>query len=210
MTDLPLERQEARVRLFRRLLVSYNDFEQSSHLSSHILNAKLHDRYPEQDRHVLQALNCAMIVAYARPFSINRGSSNTLPSLPSRFLKTLAHDERELHRIVIRDRNEVLAHSDASAWNLRLGFIRTGERAILAPIHHDTRAPLTEQSTRLLDGMAVKLMERVFAERMLLEKELIGLLPTISVDDGSIAGDEVALRYGGWTTRDAPGDDGSA
>ena len=38
------------------------------------LTAKLHHGYPEKDRHILQALNCAMIIAYARPFSGNRGS----------------------------------------------------------------------------------------------------------------------------------------
>jgi hypothetical protein len=43
--------KEEQVRLLRRILVSYNDFKQAAHISSHILAAKLHRDYPEKDRH---------------------------------------------------------------------------------------------------------------------------------------------------------------
>jgi hypothetical protein len=191
--------REKKVRLFRRILVSYNDFKQAAHISSHIVEAKLHHDYPEKDRHILQALNCAMLIAYARPFSGNRGSKTMLASLPDRFLSGFTPDERALHRIVLKDRNELLAHSGHSAWNLRLSFVRSsGRRPMLAPLHTDTRAPLDEKHTQMFNGMALKLMEAVLAERLVLEKQLVDTLPTLSLEDGRVTGDEQAMRYGGW------------
>ena len=139
--------KEDNVRLLRRILVSYNDFKQAVDISSHILRAKLHRVYPEKDRHILQALNCAMIIAYARPFSGNRGSKTMLPGLPERFLNGLAAGELVLHKIIVKDRNELLAHSDHSAWHLRLCVIRSHGHSTLVPLHQDVRAPL-DKSTR--------------------------------------------------------------
>lgn len=191
--------KEEKVRLLRRILVSCNDFKQAGDISSHILAAKLHRDYPEKDRHILQALNCAMIIAYARPFSGNRGSKFTLAALPQRFLSGFAPDERALHQVVLKDRNEVLAHSDHSAWRLRLSVVRSSGRSpMLVPLHADTRAPLDEKHTRMFNDMAHKLMEAVFAERRALEKELAEALPTLSLEDGRLTGDERAMRYGGW------------
>lgn len=190
--------EEAKVRLLRRVFVSYNDFKQAAHISSHILTAKLHHGYPENDRHILQALNCAMVIAYARPFSGNRGSETMLPELPKRFLRGFTSDERALHKVVMKDRNEVLAHSDSTAWHLRLSVVRSPGRAMLAPLHHDTTAPLDEKHTRMLNGMAHKLMDAVHTERVALEKELVDVLPTLSLKDGHVRGDERAMLYGGW------------
>lgn len=191
--------EEDKVRLLRRILASHNDFKQAAEIASHILDAKLHRDYPERDRHLLQALNCAMIVAYARPFSGNRGSKTMLPALPQRFLSGLATEELALHKIVIKDRNEVLAHSDHSAWRLRLSVVKSsGRRPMLAPIHQDVRAPLDEKHTQIFSDMARKLREAVFAERCVLEIELIDVLPTLSLEDGRVTGDEQSMRYGGW------------
>lgn len=194
-----INKEEAKVRLFRRIFVSYNDFQQAAQISNYILKAKLHENYPDKDRHILQGLNCAMIIAYARPFSGNRGSETMLPELPQRFLRGFSPDERALHQIVMKDRNTLLAHSDSVAWRLRLSVIKSPGRDMLAPLHHDTTAPLDEKHTRMFNGMATKLIEAVFAERMVLEKELIHLLPTLSVEDGRVTGDELAMRYVGWT-----------
>jgi hypothetical protein len=190
--------EEAKVRLFRRIFVSYNDFKQAADISSHILSEKLHGDYPERNRHLLQALNCAMIIAYARLFSSNAGAETMLPELPHRFLNGFSSEERGLHDVVMKDRNEVLAHSDCAAWNLRLSVIRFPGPAMLAPLHHDTTAPLKAEPTRMFNGMAIKLMEAAFAERAVLEKELVDVLPTLSLEDGRVSGDERAMHYGGW------------
>jgi hypothetical protein len=84
-----------------------------------------------------------MIVAYVRPFSGNRGSKTMLAALPERFLSGFAPDERALPQVVMKDRNELLAHSDHSAWRLRLSVIRSpGRSPMLVPLHRDTVAPL--------------------------------------------------------------------
>src|SRR5258708_26154483 len=198
-TQMKTGDEEAKVRVIRRVFVSYNDFKQAAPISSHILTAKLHYGYPEKDWHILQALNCAMIIAYARPFSGNRGSETMLPELPERFLNGFAPDERALHEVVMKDRNEVLAHSDSTAWRLRLSVIRSSGRTMLAPLHHDTTAPLVEMHTRLLVGIAHTLLDAVFAERVAPDKELLDVLPTLSLEDGHVTGDERAMLYGGWT-----------
>jgi hypothetical protein len=189
--------KEDKVRLLRRILVSYNDFKQAVDISSHILKAKFHRDYPKKDRHILQALNSAMIIAYARPFSGNRGSKTMLPALPESFLTPLAPDERALHKVVMKDRNEVLAHSDHSAWRLRLSVMTSSGHPMLVPLHQDVKAPLDEKHTRMFNELAHKLMEAVFAERYVLEKELLDALPKLS-PDGRVTGDELAMRHGGW------------
>jgi hypothetical protein len=193
-----INRKIAKIQLFRRILVSYNDFEHAGQVSTHILSAKLHQGYPSENRHILQALNCAMIVAYVRPFSGNRGSDVMLPGLPKRFLLGFSGDELSLHQVVMKDRNQLLAHSDSTAWNLRLSVVRSPRRNMLVPLHRDTRAPLDEKHTRIFDGMAHKLREAVYKERRILEKELVDALPTLSLEDGHVTGDEEAMRYGGW------------
>ncbi len=191
--------KEERIRLLRRILVSYNDFKLAADVSSHILAAKCHRDYPDKDRHILQAFNCAMIIAYARPFSGNRGSKSMLAALPKRFLSGFTPDELALHRVVMKDRNEALAHSDHSAWCLRLSVIRSSGRSpMLVPLHRDTKAPLDEKHTRIFKDMAHKLLEAVFAERRALEKELVDVFPTLRLEDGRVTGDEPAMRYGGW------------
>jgi len=69
---------------------------------------------------------------------------------------------------------------------------------MLVPLHQDVRAPLDEKHTRMFKEMAIKLMDAMFAERRVLEKELADVLPTLSPEDGRVTGDELAMRYGGW------------
>ena len=62
----------------------------------------------------LQALNCAMIVAYCRPFSGNDlKTKSSIPDLPTSFLKDFSREEREFHDYIIQLRNTVWCHSDS-------------------------------------------------------------------------------------------------
>src|SRR5216683_8320062 len=91
---------QAKLRHFNRVLMSYIDFQQAANIAHYILNEKVHDRHPH-DRFLLQGLNCAMIVAYCRPFSGNdRGAAVKIPDLPARFVRALTEEERWLHGIV--------------------------------------------------------------------------------------------------------------
>lgn len=132
--DLPSE-IAGKLRQFNRVLMSYVDFQQAAGIAHHILTTDLHEKYP-RDRFVLQGLNCGMIVAYCRPFSGNdQGAVVKIPDLPPRILGALTPEEREIHAVVVEDRNTALAHSDSRAWEPRPTIQRVRGRDILIPMH---------------------------------------------------------------------------
>ena len=108
---------KGRIRQFYRILLSYGDFKQAKYTASYILENKLHDM---KDRRLLESLNCAMIVAYCRPFSGNdRSIHPKIPDLPTSFLKGIPKEEIEIHKVVLEDRNTLIAHSDSLAAQLQ-------------------------------------------------------------------------------------------
>lgn len=180
---------EGKLRQFHRVLMSYLDFQQAFLISCDVLEADLHSRYPGENRILLQALNCAMIVAYCRPFSSNDpGSAPKIPDLPDRFLKIFTEEERELHEVVMSDRNTVLAHSDSRPWQMEPQVLRVrGKNTLVLPQHNDVRAPLTKEGTELFNGMCRKLMEAVFDERVRMEPELKKYLRVIEIDEEELS-----------------------
>lgn len=171
-----------RVRQFIRLLISYNDFKHAAQIASYILDEKLHEA--EGSRVVLEALNCAMIVAYCRPFSgSDRKTRPKVPDLPARFLGVLNETQLKVHHVAMTDRNTVLAHSDSAAWDLRPVVLALKEHRVLVPWSTDTRAPLTRDATQTLRTAATKLMEAVFQERGELESTLTEYFETVDVED---------------------------
>lgn len=173
----PTPEIEGKRRQFYRLHMSYVDFQQAAGLASYILNNKLHERLP-RDRFLLQGLNCAMIVAYCRPFSGNdRRSDLKIPDLPKRILRALDDDELELHEVVQSDRDKVMAHSDSDAWNPTPRILRVAGEDRLLPMFSNPHAPLNAEPTAMLKVMAAKLMEECFTERLKFEPELSPYLP---------------------------------
>lgn len=196
MTSKRAERA-AKLRLLYRLLISYNDFQQASWIASYILDHRLQDkvgRFRGKRRYRLrllwQALNCAMVVSYCRPFSGNdRRAAVRVPDLPGRFLRALSREEREVHAVALQDRNTMLAHSDSEAWDLRPFFLEgAAGRKTLVPLHSDTRAPLVHEAVERLRASCGKLMELVFEERMRIEKEVEDLLPSVTAAEMLKAG----------------------
>jgi hypothetical protein len=166
-----------KLRYFNRVLMSYIDFQQAQNIAHVILRDRLHKRLRDPgpgDRFLLQGLNCAMIVAYCRPFSGNdRGATVKVPGLPARFLRVLNEEERWLHGIVMKDRDSRLAHSDSEAWDMEPVVFRLDDGyETLIPMHDQVHAPLTLKATECFQGMADKLRELCFAERLRLEPEL--------------------------------------
>jgi hypothetical protein len=166
---------QGKLRHFSRVLMSYIDFQQAGSIA-HLMDGE-YERLikPEPgNRFFLQALNCAMILAYCRPFSGNdRGAAVRIPGLPTRFLRVLTEDERVLHEVVMKDRDERLAHSDSAAWEMEPVVLRLRNgREVMIPLHHSVHAPLTREATQRLRDMAGKLQEECFGERRRLEPEL--------------------------------------
>ena len=136
----PSPETRGRLRYFNRVLMSYIDFQQACNIAHYILRDRLHERLRDPgpgDRFLLQGLNCAMIVAYCRPFSGNdRGAAVKIPDLPARFLRILTEEERWLHGVVIEDRDSRLAHSDSEAWEMETAVYKSGGgHEILMPMH---------------------------------------------------------------------------
>jgi hypothetical protein len=135
------------------------------------------------ENHVLwEALNCAMIVAYCRPFiSGNRRRSTGDEPLPGHFLKQLSKEERSLHKIVLEDRNKLLAHSDVDARNYAPEVWIIGDEQMVTPWSRDVRAPLNYDAVRMLHVMCQKIMDQVMQERLRVEPEVQKYFPKVDV-----------------------------
>jgi len=153
---------------FNRVLMSYIDFQQAHAIASIILDEHLHETYPRENRIKLEALNAAMVVAYCRPFSGNKG----VPDLPSRFVRNLTPDEKEIHDALMDDRNTVIAHSDSEAWNMRPHYQEINGKHTLVPLHHGVHRPFLKEPTIRIQQLSEKQMETCFEERERFEKEL--------------------------------------
>jgi hypothetical protein len=176
-----------KLRQFYRLLLSYADFKQAHYVASYIIDEKLHD---SEDRQLLEALNCAMIVSYCRPFTgSERGIETKIPPLPSSFLKEITEAEREIHQVVLKDRNTVLAHTDSNAADLKPEVWKIKDKKILVPWQNDRLAPLNQEATNIFLSLVDRLQDKIRRERMKLEPELIDYLYEIPIE--KILGDEI-------------------
>ena len=172
-----------KLRQFYRLLMSYNDFKQANDIATYILREKFHDHIVK-NRIIIEALNCAMIIAYCRPFSGNDPNATIkIPDLPPKFFRDLTEKEKEVHNVVVEDRNTLLAHSDSQAHDLRPQAWVVNNKKILVPWSNDTKAPLTEEATTTFQELSEKLRERVYEERMKLEPSLIEYFETIPIEE---------------------------
>jgi hypothetical protein len=169
-----------KLRQFYRLLLSYGDFKQAHYIASYILDQKLHN---SEDRRLLEALNCAMVVSYCRPFSgSDRGIETKVPNLPASFLKGVPESEREIHEVVLKDRNTLLAHSDSSAAQLQPEVWKIKDKQILIPWQNDRQAPLTKEATETFLSLVNRMRDKIMSERMKLEPELLKYFEKIQIE----------------------------
>jgi hypothetical protein len=181
--DLGLSGEQfGKLRLFNRILISYNDFKQAHEIASLLLDGDLYRNYPKENRHLVIALNMAAVVAYSRPF-LNSGSDLAHNRLPSRVLRILNAEELALHETVIEDRNTMMAHSDADA-NVAIPLVMETDRGpVVIPKNASAYAtPLTSKAMELLSVIAIKLQEHCFALRQEMEPEVISFLPRVQAE----------------------------
>jgi hypothetical protein len=181
--DLGLsDEQFGKLRLFNRILISYNDFKQAHEIASLLLDGDLYRNYPKENRNLVIALNMAAVVAYSRPF-LNSGSDLADNRLPGRVLRILNAEELALHETVIEDRNTMMAHSDADA-NVAIPLVMETDRGpVVIPKNASAYAtPLTSKAMELLSVIALKLREHCFALRQEMEPEVISFLPRVQAE----------------------------
>ncbi len=176
------DEQFGKLRLFNRILISYNDFKQAHEIASLLLDGDLYHNYPTKNLVLVIALNMAAVVAYSRPF-INSGSDLAHNRLPGRVLRILNAEELELHETVIKNRNTMMAHSDADA-NVSIPLVmETDHGPVVIPKNASAYAtPLTSKSMELLSVIALKLQEHCFAQRQEMEPEVISFLPRVQTE----------------------------
>ena len=176
------DEQFGKLRLFNRILISYNDFKQAHEIASLLVDGNLYRNYPRENRHLVIALNMAAIVAYTRPF-LNSGGELAHNRLLGRVLRQLTAAEMALHETVLKDRSTMMVHSDADA-NLSIPLVVETDRGpIVLPKNTSTyETILLPDSMRLLSTMAVKLREHCFALRQVLEPDLLLFLPRAKVE----------------------------
>jgi len=174
MNNSMTREEEGRFRQYERLLLSYADFKHAKLVSSYVLGQKLHDSAPGESSVLLEALNCSMIISYARPFSGNdQNGKRKIPDLPSNFTKILNSEEREIHQIVLNDRNKVLAHSDSEALNVLPVVWKVNENIeTIVPVKNWGLAPLTKEATIIFSSAAEKMFQEALRRRDLLEPYL--------------------------------------
>lgn len=166
--------------------MSYVDFQQAAGIADYILSSGLHERYP-QDRFALQGLNCAMVIAYCRPFSGNdQRASLKVPDLPGRILQVLSSEERSLHETLLEERHTMLAHSDSDAWEPQPHYIRIGSSEMLIPSFDYVHSPLLPEVVEQVKAMSDKLREACFEERQRLEAEVKPYLAVVEYDEEEV------------------------
>lgn len=176
---------EGKLRRFRRVLMSYIDFNEAANAAALVLSNKLYEKDPPQNRIMRRALHCAAVVAYCRPFSGNQGD---VPDLAGRFLRVLSPREVEIHEAALKLRNEALAHSDNTAWQIEPVVLRfPGGREMLAPVHNDVHESFSEPVMDEFGAMCGKLRDAAFDERLKSEIELKEFLPLQVVDARELA-----------------------
>ncbi len=176
-----------KLRLFNRILISYNDFQQAHAIASLLIDGKLYENYPHENRQLVIALNMAAIIAYARPFLDSKGEL-AHNRLPGKVVKILSAEEREVHDVALNDRNTMMAHSDADA-NLSIPLVtEIGNRSVVIPKNASPYAtPLLPKSMKILRDMSLKLEEHCFKLRQEMEPGMLAILPRATTEEDNDA-----------------------
>jgi len=188
--------KDQKYKQYLRLLISYNDFQQAAEISELILSEEYYEKRNELRGHegqkirkLWEGLNCTMIIAYCRPFSGNdKKTENKIPDLSKNVLNCLTQEEKDLHKVIIEERNTILAHSDSEAWGISPQYLQMEgfKRKILCPVRRNVRAPFLPESVGKIQNMSRKLMEEIFERRIKLEEELKYIIPIQIIPNSNI------------------------
>jgi len=171
-----------KLKLFNRILISYNDFKQAHEIASLLIDRNLYEEYPAKNRQLVIALNMAAIVAYARPFLDSRGEL-AHNRLPGKILRNLSAREREIHDTVLEDRNTIMAHSDADAnESIPLVMELQGRRVVVPKNASAYETVLLPDAMQILRDISLKLQEYCFELRQEMEPKMLAILPKAEME----------------------------
>lgn len=141
-------------------MIAEQTVHDAGELTYYILRHEIYkDTEINTDENVLQkALNTALVVTYARPFSRNHGAAQLLECLNIR--EIYSEEEFELHELVRTLRNRLSAHSDASEFS----FFTTPQNRYV-PMLGLGVPTLNKEDLERLRSMLTKLMDAIRAAR---------------------------------------------
>jgi hypothetical protein len=155
--------------LLPRWCIDLGDFRQAKEFAGHILKRKWQNEINETPVQSLEhrAFNTSLIVSYARPFHNNMNfEDEPKSSLRKHVAEVLNENEIELHDRILRLRDTVYAHSDASAHRV------SNADSALTIIPMRVVENLSESEVRLLKCMTKKWSDYLGIERSKLKKRL--------------------------------------
>lgn len=163
-------------KLFKRLVIASNDLAHAAQFAQAILKRGLHSLTEEPDRYLLAGMTTALVVAYWRSFTSNRGTAEAVKSLPEASLGEFTDEEKQLHQRVGNLRNTAFAHSDAGVMRVRVSIRQFNEVRFAIPSHWDPHRSLTKADVVTLSTIIEKLRRYILQEHLRIQ----ALLP---VDD---------------------------
>jgi hypothetical protein len=102
-----------------RIMISIQDFQQALSAATFLLEEVDHStKYPLAEIRRFRCYETAMVIAYARPFSMAKGEVRPLSWKDTGLSMTMA--EKCLHDKLIEHRNTVYGHSDAEFVEMRV------------------------------------------------------------------------------------------
>jgi len=107
-------------RKFRRWTLSAIDLKQAQTWISYLIDKNLYLEEEDEEKVVGRGLQTAAVVAYYRPFSGNWETSDTAAALSEEFLDAYNSREKSLHQRIKRLRNQIYAHTDSEARDLKI------------------------------------------------------------------------------------------
>ncbi|MDP2590830.1 hypothetical protein [Vibrio splendidus] len=163
-------------RQFKRVAISFADFKEAHDIVSYIKNNKLYADF-EGNFLVLSVLTNAMILSYCKPFSGNDSRNKIrVPDLSNTALKVLSPDELSLHKFLIQLRNQLIAHSDSQAIEMKFSVHTYGSFQMLQPVRNRSSRCLSLEQLDIFESMSLKLLSHVATLRKDLEPKIIPLL----------------------------------
>lgn len=111
------------------------------------------------------------------PFSGNDSRNQIkVPDLPTTVLKVLSPDELYLHKFLIQLRNQLIAHSDSQAIEMKFAIHTYGDFQMLQSVRNRSSRCLSHEQLDLFESMPLNMLSHVATLRKDLEPKIIPLL----------------------------------
>lgn len=171
------------LRQFKRVAISFADFKEAHDIVRYI---KSNELYADFDSNflVLSALTNAMIISYCKPFSGNDSRNKIkVPDLANSALKALSADELCFHKFLMQLRNQLIAHSDSQAIDMKFVIHSYREFQMLQPIRNRSSVCLSIEQLDIFESMSLKLLSYVATLRNDMEPNIIPLLTEAHIEE---------------------------